>query len=315
MPRPVGVPVILVDGPSAGQVIYTDELATAWHVAKPLEAVVCISPLDLGNWTPLQSILYRITEYGITLPTRSRGEPAHFRRRIGWSEGAEPDEILLRCHVRAALLEHPDLMPAGTILWPADPADDQPIRVLETGSGPALQCADHMQMDEATREIRGHCPCGWRTEFVPSRRYEELRALASAHVEAAILWLRTATAGVSFADYAAMEGILDEANRRPGFDGIIASMDRAVYPSPSRAEYGASVGQLDWGDPLSESDANWPSQGDTCAHICGADPDHRCQARATTRLVYKLPSGGTRSMPICAPCHESETAAKEHADA
>jgi hypothetical protein len=67
--------------------------------------------------------------------------------------------------------------------------------------------------------------------------------------------------------------------------------------------------------PLEESDANWPSQGDTCAHICGADPDHQCDARATTRLAYDLPSGGTRSMPICAPCNASETAAKENAHA
>jgi hypothetical protein len=71
----------------------------------------------------------------------------------------------------------------------------------------------------------------------------------------------------------------------------------------------------DWGDPLTDGDANWPSQGDTCAHICGPDPDHRCQAGATTRLTYDLPSGGTRSMPICSPCFESETAAKERADA
>jgi hypothetical protein len=53
----------------------------------------------------------------------------------------------------------------------------------------------------------------------------------------------------------------------------------------------------------------------TCAHVCGPDPDHACDARAVTRLAYNLPSGGTRSMPICGPCYESETAAKENVDA
>lgn len=59
--------------------------------------------------------------------------------------------------------------------------------------------------------------------------------------------------------------------------------------------------------------ANWPEQGGTCAHVCGPDPDHRCAARANCRLAYELPSGGTRSMPICAPCLESEATAKERA--
>jgi hypothetical protein len=71
---------------------------------------------------------------------------------------------------------------------------------------------------------------------------------------------------------------------------------------------------LDWGDALTEADANWPAaQGGTCAHICGADPDHACNARAAMRLAYNLPSGGTRSMPICAPCHASESAVNETA--
>ena len=59
--------------------------------------------------------------------------------------------------------------------------------------------------------------------------------------------------------------------------------------------------------------ANWPEQGGTCAHVCGPDSDHRCAASANCQLDYDLPSGGTRSMPICAPCWESEMAAKEHA--
>jgi hypothetical protein len=70
---------------------------------------------------------------------------------------------------------------------------------------------------------------------------------------------------------------------------------------------------IEWGDPIETADADWPAQGSTCAHVCGGNPDHACDARATTRLTYTLPSGGTRSMPICAPCFESETAAKENA--
>jgi hypothetical protein len=53
---------------------------------------------------------------------------------------------------------------------------------------------------------------------------------------------------------------------------------------------------------------DWPEQGSTCAHVCGPDPDHACLARATEYLTYPLPSGGTRRMPVCAPCHASETA-------
>ncbi len=72
---------------------------------------------------------------------------------------------------------------------------------------------------------------------------------------------------------------------------------------------------IGWGDPVEVADADWPAQGSTCAHVCGPGPDHACDARATTRLAYDLPSGGTRSMPICGPCWESETAPKENAHA
>jgi hypothetical protein len=217
----------------------------------------------------------------------------------------------MRRHVRAALLEHPDLMPVGAILWPADPADDEPIRILNQGDGPAPGCQDVFEMDPRTRLMRGTCPCGWRTEEVESRQFEELRAMTMAHVQAGMAALaELLQRGLySYAHYAALVGITVNAGRHPGYDGFAASLDGAAYP-PARA-----TPALDWGDPLTEADANWPSQGSTCAHICGAGPDHACDARATTRLVYKLPSGGTRSMPICGPCHESETAAKDHANA
>lgn len=52
-----------------------------------------------------------------------------------------------------------------------------------------------------------------------------------------------------------------------------------------------------------------PESGSTCAHVCGADPDHVCDARASTYLEHKNLAGGTRRLPLCGPCHHSETAA------
>lgn len=77
----------------------------------------------------------------------------------------------------------------------------------------------------------------------------------------------------------------------------------------------ADPASIDWGEPLEESDANWPVQGRVCAHVCGGNADHECDARATEQLTYALPSGGTRTMPICAACNAAEMAAKEHVDA
>lgn len=63
--------------------------------------------------------------------------------------------------------------------------------------------------------------------------------------------------------------------------------------------------------PASDDEPDWLDRGSTCAHVCGADPDHACDAQATTHLDYTLPTGGIRRMPICGPCHTSETAALE----
>jgi hypothetical protein len=60
--------------------------------------------------------------------------------------------------------------------------------------------------------------------------------------------------------------------------------------------------------PIVDSDADWTARGETCAHVCGGDADHVCDARATTTLRYTLPSGGTRTMPICGACYAAETA-------
>lgn len=53
----------------------------------------------------------------------------------------------------------------------------------------------------------------------------------------------------------------------------------------------------------------------TCAHVCGPDPDHMCQAAATMELEHQNLAGGTTRTPMCSPCHAAETAAMEAADA
>lgn len=74
----------------------------------------------------------------------------------------------------------------------------------------------------------------------------------------------------------------------------------------------SAVDRIFWGMPLEDSDANWPDDNsNVCAHVCGGDPDHACDARAATQLTYDLPSGGTRAMPVCRPCFNSEWAAKQ----
>lgn len=305
-----GVPTILIDGPNAGQFLYTEPGATAWRVVKPFGLPDWTPLLDLGAWV-IQPTVYRFQSCTACLKVRNSPDPAYIQLRIGWSEGADPDEDAIRRYGRAALLDHPELMPAGTILWDADPAGDEPIRVLEQGDGPAPGCRDEFHLEPGTRLLCGTCPCGWRTELVESRRFEELRALTSAHGQAGMAALTEIIRRgiVSYAECVGTMGIVDQANRRAGDS---ADALRYAYSSTVRHQAEAAPA-LDWGDPLTAADADWPSQGGTCAHICGADPDHRCDARATTRLAYGLPSGGTRSMPLCAPCHASEIAAKEDA--
>ena len=58
---------------------------------------------------------------------------------------------------------------------------------------------------------------------------------------------------------------------------------------------------------LPTSDRDWTERGSTCAHVCGPDPGHCCDARATVSITHPLPSGGTRTLPLCGPCHQAET--------
>lgn len=53
----------------------------------------------------------------------------------------------------------------------------------------------------------------------------------------------------------------------------------------------------------------------TCGHVCGADPDHECTAAATTTLGHRNLAGGVARTPMCAACHQSETATTEAANA
>lgn len=185
--------------------------------------------------------------------------------------------------------------PPGARVWAPDANSDEPIRILNPGAGPFPYCGDEIQMAAATRQIRGTCPCGWETEFAPMRRHDELRALTAAHVDAAVQ--RYVREGVYTVEaFRELMSVADRANRRSEFDGIIAALDGA-YAGPA----------LDWGEPLSESDANWPDDASqVCAHICGGD--HECDVRATTSLTYALPSGGKRTMPMCATCKAAEVA-------
>jgi hypothetical protein len=306
MPERGAVPAVLIDGPSAGRLIYVDPGVRAWNMVKPAEPLGVAAYFDLSQlWasTTLEFVTYRIEQYGVCTPCPSMVLGfAYFHLRVGWSDGDEPDEEALRRHGRRVLAEHPELMPAGAILWPADPADDEPIRILSQGDGPIPGCRDEFQMEPRTRLMRGICPaCGWRTESVESRRFEELRALTAAHGRAGQQALtELIQQGLySYADYAELMGILGWANRPHAAPDAV----------PETRREAATL------DEVPTAFANWPEQGSTCAHICGADPDHQCQARATARLKYPLPSGGTRSMPLCDPCFESETAAKERADA
>lgn len=74
----------------------------------------------------------------------------------------------------------------------------------------------------------------------------------------------------------------------------VSALPRLAWPSS---------GETDWPNPDGSED-----YGLTCAHICG-DDDHVCDARAATSIVFTIPSGGQRSMPVCEPCYRAETAA------
>lgn len=305
MPRADGVPTVLIDGPVAGQFLYTDPDAYAWYVRPPIDPREWAAPLDLANWSMPEPVVYRFERRTACLNVRGSAVPAYVMLRIGWSEPGEPNEDAIRRQGRAALLDHPELLPPGAVLWPSDPRDDEPIRITEAGHGPTMRCADHMDYNR-DGEIRGACPCGWRSEWVPRRRHGEVQALATGHVEAAIAWMYARSRIVARADFLEMAGLTGGTDGDDTLREVLAVLNPASRSAPEPAPEA-------WGERLTASDANWPAQGQTCAHVCGGDADHTCDAKASTRLTYTLPSGGTRSMPICQPCYQSETSTKETA--
>lgn len=97
---------------------------------------------------------------------------------------------------------------------------------------------------------------------------------------------------------------------RPVGDGL-ARMGGAMRPVAESAR--ASAGLLV--DPELFAARDWPAheQGSTCAHVCGPDPGHVCDARAVTTLRHPLPSGGIRDLPLCGPCAAAEGAEEQAA--
>lgn len=136
--------------------------------------------------------------------------------------------------------------------------------------------------------------------------------------------LRVDTGAFSAAMVRVAEGLgeLSEAWRsraRPAVDALIESINQRTDERIARwREIRATAPRdfddaetIDWGDPVTAADMNTPAPGGTCAHICGADPDHECGARATLHIEHRNLAGGTTRMPVCGPCHQSETAAME----
>ncbi len=62
-------------------------------------------------------------------------------------------------------------------------------------------------------------------------------------------------------------------------------------------------------DPELDAAKHWPAPSRAvCAHVCGPDAGHSCEAKAATSLRFTLPSGGIRDLPLCEPCASAENA-------
>lgn len=284
------VPMVLVDGPDAGLLVDAGPGIAQWYQRDETPSPSVFNPAATATtWLPKYTV-YQVRQIPVRLSTAYDPGWTEIGIRIGWCTPGEPDTVAVRRHVRAALLEHPDLIPPGARVWDEDEPYDEPIRILDPGQGPSPMCRDLFEMDPVTGLMHGTCPCGWRTEAVPPRRFGELRALTFEHGQGGIL---------------AVEALIREGMvTRELFMASLAALD----PANRRRADDASA--LEWGAPLEDSDANWPDEdSNVCAHVCGGDADHACDVRAATRLTYDLPSGGTRTMPICHPCRNAEWAA------
>ena len=95
-----------------------------------------------------------------------------------------------------------------------------------------------------------------------------------------------------------------------GFAAAAAAIGEAMRPVAEGLARAIRAAQI---DSELEAAKHWPAQGSTCAHVCGGGADHRCEAKATTSLAFTLPSGGTRNLPLCGPCHQAESRTTEAA--
>jgi hypothetical protein len=258
-------PVVLIDGPCAGQVVHTDPGATMWNVPNPpshdfmrvFDSPELIARMD---WYTSYRIHRAVLVVG-TAPDTFEQIPV----RVGWSLGAEPDQVAM-WRIAPPALKQLGILPMDARIMPPPRDPDRPIGILQPGTPPrwnCLWCCDAtVRMSRDQSHMQGVCRCGWLTEPVPRRRAGELMDLADTH--RAVTRTRAET-------------------------------EQAVHAERARASL--------------PNDADWLERGSTCSHVCGGDADHRCDAKATTCLAFKLPSGGTRNLPLCAPCAQSEAAA------
>jgi hypothetical protein len=98
-----------------------------------------------------------------------------------------------------------------------------------------------------------------------------------------------------------------------GFNGILASLDGDLYPEAEPQPRGMMAQVRAYLDADEERELRNTPRPDAmiCAHVCGPDPDHECQAAATTTLEHQNLAGGVTRLPLCGPCHLAETATLE----
>lgn len=284
------MPLILVDGTHAGQVHHIPQDSYAWNVADPYTFDFRFRSLTSPYLATSTYTQYRVERCGLYYPDSIHGGTRRLALHLGLSQPGEPDEeTLLRLVVPA--LNRLGMMDTALREWlryrlPAERPPDQPIRILCPGAETLGHDATvRISSDQAA--IQGFCSCGWLTETVArGRREREVMDLADAH--------------------------RDQGNAR-AVARLLADVERygeAPGARQSTATTGPGLPPNDNGYMLA-SDRDWPADGKatTCAHVCGADPDHTCDAKAATALTFTLPSGGKRHLPLCGPCHQAETAA------
>jgi hypothetical protein len=148
-----------------------------------------------------------------------------------------------------------------------------------------------MQMFNVTPEQIGlpvtrQCPCFWCTRFREQGLPHPADQLADV-IGAMPQHMRELTERVQSALVSVEDDLRRAGSAYQGFS--------VVAQTPERA---------DW---TMRFDLDWPesSYGHTCAHVCGGD-GHSCDTLATEDMTYVLPSGGKRTLPLCATCYDAE---------